>query len=107
MLAPLGYGGALFTHTPAVQILGGAAGLALLYFSGNAYPNGTSGDPKWNRVFYANLIAHLLTLGTGLLSAFDNMGNPIEPEPAPENLCDPTVEVCLDPVAMSRFTDLL
>ena len=105
MLAPLGFGGTLFTYTPAVQILGGAAGLALLYLSGNAYPNGTSGDPKWNRVFYANLIAHLLTLGTGLLSAFDNMGNPIEP--APENLCDPTAEVCLDPMPSESLTNLL
>ena len=107
MLAPLGFGGALFSFTPAVQILGGAAGLALLYFSGNAYPNGTSSDPKWNRVFYTNLIAHLLTLGTGLFSAFDEMANPKEPSTAPEDLCDPTVEVCLDPVAMSRFTSLL
>ena len=96
MLAPLGFGGALFTHTPAVQIVGGAFGLALLYFSGSAYPNGTSGDPKWNRVFYANLIAHLLTLGTGALGAFEDMANPIEP-PVPENPCDPTVEVCLNP----------
>ena len=106
MIAPLGFASVLFTNTPAVQIVGGAVGLALLYRSGNAFPSGTSGDPNWNKVFFINLLAHLMTLGTGLYSAFDNMANPVEP-PTPVDQCDPTVEVCLDPVEMSRFTALL
>ncbi len=61
--------------------------------SGKAYPSGTSLDPNWNKVFYINLIAHMLTLGTGLFSAFGTMANPEPPGPAQFD-CDPTVSVC-------------
>ena len=81
-------------------MFGGSVGLVLLYMSGKAYPNGTSGDPNWNTVFYVNLLAHMLTLGTGLYAAFGTMANP--EIPTPEDFCDPTVEVCLDPVEISE-----
>ena len=74
--------------------------MVLLYLSGKAYPNGTSGDANWNTVFYVNLLAHLLTLGTGLYSAFGTMANP--DSPPTDELCDPTVEVCLNPVEMGE-----